>query len=102
MGPLHTGPGAPYSNLASVERYAAAVEQDRMITQKESVIRRSMGAVWLAAFAWQAYLMFSTGSTTLTRILDGTVVTFLGNGYILLSVLAGSAYGFWETGRQSL
>lgn len=102
MEASQTDPKAPFVQTDSESKYATSVAEDRMITSTESLIRQSIGAVFLTGYAWQSYLMYSNGNTTSTEILRGTPLAFLGNGYILLSALAGTAFGFWQTGRQNL
>lgn len=72
---------------------AEAVAENRMITLEESAIRKALGALFGVLFAWQAWLVCTTGATT---------IDIGGSSYTVLAVLASNCVGFGVSGFLSL
>uniref|UniRef100_A0A7S4W6Q0 Uncharacterized protein n=1 Tax=Alexandrium monilatum TaxID=311494 RepID=A0A7S4W6Q0_9DINO len=78
---------------ASAAEIAKAVEEGRMITLEEQGVRKAAGIFFGALFLWQAWLLCSTGATT---------ILLAGSPYVVLAVLASNAVGFYGSGLLSL
>lgn len=64
-----------------------------MLTRVEEDIRKAVGVFFGALFVWQAWLMITTGATT---------INFGGSPYVVLAVLAANFGGWLGTGFLSI
>jgi len=69
---------------------ANAVNEGRMISLEEAGIRKLAGGFFAVLFLWQAFLVYTTGSTT------------FGPSYAILAVLASNACGFGLSAQLSI
>lgn len=75
---------------STAQDLASAVSEGRMISLEEVAARKALGAFFAVLFAWQAWLVYTTGATTLP---------ILGSPYAVLAVLASNAAGFYGSGQ---
>jgi len=78
---------------ASASDMAEAVAENRMITLEESTIRKALGALFGVLFAWQTWLVCTTGATT---------IAIGGSSYTVLALLASNCAGFGASGYLNL
>ena len=78
---------------ASASEIKQAVSEGRMITLEEEAVRKTLAAVFLVLYVWQAFLVINTGEATLS---------IAGSSYSTLSLLFSNAVGFGGSGLLSL
>jgi len=64
-----------------------------MLTVTEELLRQVSGIFFGLLFLWQAWLVYTTGATT---------ITLAGSPYVVLAVLASFAAGFYGSGQLSI
>lgn len=64
-----------------------------MTTLEEMNIRKGAGLFFGVLFLWQAWLLATTGATT---------ISLLGSPYVVVAVLASNTVGFYGSGQLSI
>lgn len=75
------------------EKMDAAVASNMMLTDGETILRRAASVFFLALFLWQTWLVYTTGSTT---------ITLMGSSYVVLALLVNNSLGFGLSSAWSI